>query len=421
MPIARMRDQWVSLEGSFEDMVLPENSPFPGKLKLDPPQIGIVQALDDPNIQHITLMCSSQVGKTLILCLVCSHVIMRDPQPVLFMHPTEDEVTAFVRDKLRPLIDSNPGVRSRTKYRGTGTSKARAITFRGGMIRMVTATLARSFRGTTAKKVIVDECDVFSSRLQDPLGALNERLTMYGSEGKMIVASTPIDYGESNIAKRYENSDRREFMTPCYHCDGMFSFKWEHVKDDALWCPQCGAQITDDQRVEMIDKGFWEATNEGNPGHAGFYMNQLHSPRIKLADILQKRREMDERTFMAGVMGVPDDFAGKTFDARGQEELILSLYVPREFDQPDIITIGVDVHADRFELSVLDWSGDNGSRYDVTRHVRMYHDGVERDESWLALDEEVKKYQADKVFVDAGYFLTSSSRPNQDSSRSTPS
>ena len=75
-----------------------------GRLRLDPYQRGILEAFTNPDVRQVTMMCSSQLGKTLLEAVYLGWIIDQNPQPCLFMHASQVGLNKFIREKLEPIL-----------------------------------------------------------------------------------------------------------------------------------------------------------------------------------------------------------------------------------------------------------------------------------------------------------------------------
>lgn len=72
--------------------VLDESSNFSGKWSNDitPYMIGVMDAFNDPYIQEINFVKSTQVGGTEAMLNMLGWIIMNDPAPTMIVYPTDD-------------------------------------------------------------------------------------------------------------------------------------------------------------------------------------------------------------------------------------------------------------------------------------------------------------------------------------------
>ena len=95
----------------------PESSAESGAWRTDraPYQKEIMDSFNDPDIQRIVFIKSSQVGATEILLNVIGYYIDQDPSPMLIMQPTLAMGQAFSKDRLSTMIRDSEKIRNCVK------------------------------------------------------------------------------------------------------------------------------------------------------------------------------------------------------------------------------------------------------------------------------------------------------------------
>ena len=73
-------------------MLSAENSAIPGRWHTEaaPYQREIMDAMGDPHIRKVVIMCAAQIGKTAMLMNLLGYYMHYHPAPVLVMQPTLD-------------------------------------------------------------------------------------------------------------------------------------------------------------------------------------------------------------------------------------------------------------------------------------------------------------------------------------------
>ena len=67
-------------------------------------QRGIMDAMNEPDIDTVVIMSSAQIGKTEILNNMVGYHIDQDPAPILLLQPTIQMGEAWSKDRLAPMI-----------------------------------------------------------------------------------------------------------------------------------------------------------------------------------------------------------------------------------------------------------------------------------------------------------------------------
>ena len=84
----------------------PESSAEAGQWRTDRAsyQKEIMDVFNDPDIQRIVVMTSSQVGKTEIILNTIGYYVDQDPSPMMIVQPTLQMGQAFSKDRLSAMI-----------------------------------------------------------------------------------------------------------------------------------------------------------------------------------------------------------------------------------------------------------------------------------------------------------------------------
>ena len=95
----------------------PESSAEAGQWRTDRAeyQRGILDAFNNPNIERIVVMTSSQVGKTEILLNAIGYYIDQNPSPMLCVQPTLAMGQAFSKDRLAAMIRDSDKLKDSVK------------------------------------------------------------------------------------------------------------------------------------------------------------------------------------------------------------------------------------------------------------------------------------------------------------------
>ncbi len=406
-------------------IILPaKSSAEPGPLRLTALQRGILEAFDDPAIHTVAMMLNAQAGKSTILNSILASTIGQAPAPTLFVLPTDSHATAYVRERLDPLINSSPEIASRIgndKSGNSGNSLA-FKDFRGdGFLAIASSYKTEDLAARAIKLLIADEVDRFytGGAEGNPLTIALKRQTTF-RERKAVIASTPTRPGASQIAEWYERGDKRQFEVPCPDC-GVFApltferVHWTVGKPETayLTCECCGVIIGEAARQKIIERGKWEPTCKGEPGVASFQANALTSRFASLAGIAAEfeaaKDEGRRRVFWQTVLAEP--YSGDQSIELDHERLRAQA-VPLALDKLpkaiEHITAAVDVQADRVELQ---WCGHGGGSIYLLHHEVIPFETSAIGE-WSALyaalertfkTEDGRGLSASLIGIDSGY------------------
>lgn len=364
--------------------VLPaETSEESGKWRNVPFQVGFMDAILEPAVSKVTMMCSAQVGKTETLLNVIGYFVDHDPKPIIFMLPTVELAEDMSKERITPTARDTPCLRDKLRVERTkdGSNTILKKSFPGGHLSLVGSNSAGQAASRSISIILADEVDRFavsaisSSGVYegDPLTLLVVRQKNRFFK-KAIFTSTPTVKGESRIEKSWKNSDQRLFMLPCPECGHMQNLVWDQVKwakdekgnhsPDDVWyeCVECGEPISEDSIKSNLKKGEWVKQKPSIKGHAGFHINEFYSPWSRWSDIvkdyLEKKDNLDQlRVWWNTTLG--RTFALPTSMALDWRRLIEKA----EDYKPGIVPLrglvlfaGADVQGDRLEVTVRAWN-----------------------------------------------------------------
>lgn len=352
-------------------------------------QRGIMDCISETTSPMVCLMCSSQVGKTEILNNILGYHIHHDPAPILAMQPTLEIAEAWSKDRLAPMLRDTPvlaGKIADPKARDSGNTLLHKK-FAGGHITAVGANSPASLASRPIRVVLADEVDRYprsAGTEGDPLALAIKRTTTFWNK-RIVVVSTPTIKGQSRIEKVWERSDQRYYFVPCRHCDHMQRLMWANVTwpegDPArasLHCEHCGVEWTEGDRLNAVRNGEWVVTNQG--GHyPGFHISELYSPWSTIPKVaeafVESKTPEQKQAWVNTVLGELYESDAEVIDHHMlSDEKRLEDWGPKT-DAGHIaprgvllVTAGVDVQGDRFEIERVGWGIDEES-WSVDHHV----------------------------------------------------
>ena len=393
------------------NIVLPQDTAYPGPLRLHSYQREILEAFQDPSVLSIAMMLSSQIGKSTIGLIMLAYTILRHPRPIMLVQPTANDIKKFLHDKFEKLVDSTPELREAvaSKRGSDGVYNQINIDYRGGHITLAHSGSASSLRSSTDALVIADEVDLYPTSVDssDPLDPLRQRAVTFGRDAKLVIISTPTTQGESVIEREFEQGDRRRFWVPCGKCSHEQTLEWESVELTTVAgrrkplaeykCSGCGEGWTDEERRVYVDRGEWRSEGEASERRS-YHLSQLYSPMVTIQQTADSYSPDSPRGFWTGVLALP--YSSVVSAAREPEELEGLLVEDSPISRPVAVTMGVDVQRDRLECLTADWDEDNAMH--VRSHV-VLPIGMDEYQVFKALLAHVIKTGADRVLVDRSY------------------
>lgn len=365
-------------------------------------QRGIMDALNDPNVETIVMMSSAQVGKTEVLNNIVGYYIDQDPSPILVVQPTLTMGQAWSKDRLSPMLRDTPCLRGKVKdprARDSGNTTLHKV-FPGGHITIAGSNSPAGLASRPIRVVLADELDrwpVSAGTEGDPLKLAFKRSTTYFNR-KRFVCSTPTIKGFSRIESMFEESDQRKFYVTCPDCGEHQVLKWSQVQwpddrpeDACYYCEHCGVEINDTQKLYMVRNGEWRAESESR-GIAGFHLNELYSPWRSFGEIAEDFLEA-KRGGAETLKTWVNTSLGETWEDEGDTVEATPLFHRRErFDNipawVGVLTAGVDVQGDRLEIQIVGWG--KGEESVIISHELIMGDPAKVD-VWHDLDMALNK------------------------------
>jgi phage terminase large subunit GpA-like protein len=367
----------------------------PGKYRSDvTPWIHEMQdAVDDPAVQEVVCMKSSQIAWT--VGVIMAHIFKRidiDPCAMVIMFPTTDSGRDFNDEKLVPTIDITPRIRAKIDLRSRKAgNRAMRKKFLGGFLKLVGSNSPRSVKSSSAPLLIVEEPDDASQDVKgqgSSIQLLKDRAKTY-PRFKVIYGGTPTLKDFSAIEYAYLKSDQRKLFVPCHLCGAEHVLDWANVKwgedpagqrheiyghalpDSARYeCPHCIQPWNDYEKNQNVQKAVWRATALFN-GVAGFgYISELYVPWPKsfmkylarrFLEAKRKAEDGDDSDLVAfynSTLGLPYEYGGRALDVEALRKQCTEGQTYAEGTVPApglVLTAFVDVQHDRFAILVRAW------------------------------------------------------------------
>lgn len=380
-----------------------ESSAEPGRWRTDraPYQREIMDQINNPNVETIILMTSSQVGKTEIILNAIGYHIDYDPAPIMVMQPTVDMAKTFSKTRLAPMLRDTPALKGKVadiKSRDSGNTILEK-SFPGGVCVMVGANAPAGLASRPIRILLADEVDRFppsAGTEGDPLSLAEKRTTTFFNRKKIFV-STPTVKGASRIEKAYENSTQEHWALECPSCGKYQSLEWGQVKfeynkeKDKVEsvdhvCKHCGALHAELEWKNR--KGKWMPNNPVSKVK-GYHLNELASPWKTWKEIVEdflEAKKGGKETLKVWV----NTSLGETWEEKGtgvEYETLLDRREEYGCEVPNevaVLTVGVDTQDNRLEYEIVGW-GPGDESWGIEYGILMGDPG--QDFVWKALDD----------------------------------
>lgn len=384
-------------------MLSAESSAEPGRWHTDkaPYQREIMDAISDPHIRKVVVMTAAQIGKTAMLLNMLGYYMHYYPAPIMVMQPTLDMGQKFSKNFLAPMLRDTPVLRdmvdTKSRYSGNTILKKN---FPGGYIVIVGANSPASLASLPIKAVLADEVDRYppsAGTEGDPLSLAQKRQTTFWDK-KTVVVSTPTIKGRSRIETEFNESTQEEWNVPCPNCGSYQPLVWGGIvydeanpKDVQYRCERCGCLAGEHTWKVQGKRGKFVAKN---PGAAvrGFHLNTLASTFCGWDEVVQKFILAHEQLAQGNLELMKtwvNTELGETWEEPGERIESAALLNRREIyeaEVPDgvlVLTAGVDVQDDRFEVEIVGWG--KGKESWGIRYQKIFGDML-KEQVWDDLD-----------------------------------
>ncbi|WP_234196259.1 phage terminase large subunit family protein [Pseudacidovorax sp. NFM-22] len=406
-------------------------------------QVGILDFMSDDRIEELDVMKAKRVGYTkMVTAFVCYNIAHRRRKQALWQ-PTDDDRDSYVKSEIDPLLDPVTGVpavnKARKRGKGANDETIKLKSFRDSVTHLLGGKAARAFRRITVAVSILDEISKFDRSIEKagpPRGLARGRL-----EGapypKLVCGSTPLLKGLCHIEDAATEAEGFvRFHIECPHCgldhplmwggkDKPYGFKWDrgHPKKVRHVCPHCRESITqaDYLRGGVPMQGVWICERTGKrygrdriwrddagmpcrpPRSLGVHVWTAYSPQRAWSDIveefenalkaLEKGDAGPMQLFVNETLGETWELAGERTDGHALQARAESYKLCTVPKGCLVLTAGVDVQRNRWEITVYGW-GRGMESWVVDVVVIEGNPAV--DEEWSAVTVQLqRRYRQD--------------------------
>ncbi len=409
-------------------ILTPLTSAEPGKWRTErtPYLKGIMDTFNNPFVEEITIMASTQVGKTESILNILAYIIDQDAGPVLLVYPRIDDAKSMSQNRIKPMLESSPEL---AQHLPRNYDEFKLLEYRLDKMNVYFAgsNSPADLASKPIRYLLLDEIDKyprFSGKEADPIKLATERTRTFWNR-KIVKVSTPTTH-DGYIYREYKKARQLRYYVPCPYCSKyqfliFTQIKWpqeerDHEKISSLKlayyeCRKCGKQIDDQQKQQIIRKGVWaqeesEILQDGTVKntdlfvkHVGFWINALYSPWLTFSDIVSEF--LKSKNYTELLMNFVNSWLAEIWQEKSEEtrpdrlRKLCGNYI--EGVVPDgvvTLTAGVDVQKDHFYIVIRGW-GYNEESW-LIRACRV--------ESWNAVEDVIlrthyKKEHADEVMA----------------------
>nr|UCS96234.1 MAG: terminase large subunit [Caudoviricetes sp.] len=361
--------------------VLDDTSNISGKWsnEVTPYLVEIMDTYIDPYVREIYFCKASQIGGTEALINILCYIIMQIPAPTMIVYPNDDLAKDISNGKLKPAFRLVPEVKN---LFWENKSKELLLRFKTMSLYLRSAESPAKLAAIAIKYLFFDEIDKMggaSKKEASPYSLAMERIKTYKSQSKVYACSTPT-LKTNYIWRLHENADEvRHFLVPCPHCGEMIELKFKQIifredkesklsprerAEGAVYvCQECGCEIKDSEKPEMLKNGKWKAVIKRGAGKAktvGFWINSLYSIFTTWEEIAEeflksKDNPDDLQNFVNSWLAEPweDTKLRTSSDLVMERQTELEQYIIPEWTK--LLTGGVDVQENCLYWTIRAW------------------------------------------------------------------
>jgi phage terminase large subunit GpA-like protein len=371
----------------------------------------IMDAINDSECEEVVIMSSAQVGKTEIILNIIGYYIDYDPSPILVIQPTDSLAQTFSKDRLSKMIRDTPALAGKISNAKSRDSENTILhkTFPGGHVTMIGANAPSGLASRPIKVLLCDEVDRYPSSAGtegDPVDLAEKRTTTFWNK-KIIKVSTPTIKNYSRIEIEYNQSSKEKWNVECPCCGKYQPYEWPRLRfsDVSMQCKYCLEYFTETEWKQQPGKFIAENDNRRV---RGFHLNEMASPWKSWKDIIKDYKKAmktyKENRSIEQLKVWVNTSLGETWEEKGEaadEDTLLSRRENYNADLPEgvlVVTAGIDVQDDRFELEITGW-GKGFENWGI-KTEKIYGD-LEKEQPW----NELERYLNQELFFANGNSL----------------
>lgn len=428
MRLSEWADQffYLSEESSYDWSV--------GRWKTRSFQRGLMNVISNDDVQEVWIKKSARVGYTKCVMAAQQYFAVHKMRNVAIWQPTDEDRDEFCKTEIEPAIRDVPAIREifpafdkKSKHNTLALKQ-----FLGCSLHLRGGKAAKNYRRLSVDVAILDELDGFDDNIEReaPPAQLAQRRVQAASFPKFIAGSTPHLKATSMIEKGEAACEvRLRWHVRCPHCDHEqhirwggkdteYGIKWDKTEQGfdhesvGYQCEGCGDRfdhnayleqaktgrwMTEDQKVWVDDHGVFRDEADriiDPPLSVGFHIWTGIAEFVPWTSIVRE---------WLSVQGRPDKLQGfvnltlgeawetdetEELDSENMHRARREYYSDEVPDGATVITAGIDVQDDRFEIQYDGW-GPGEEQWSLAYDV--IHGDPSRQVVWDQLAKAVRR------------------------------
>lgn len=347
--------------------------------------------------KEIVLMKSAQMGATIWVLLKLLHFGLHNNAKSCFFFPTEDALNELSKDRMTPLINSNPELKRAVQasdtlgYKKIGDKSALYLRHLGGVA---------SKDSTPFDMIAFDEVRLLSSA---DISQARERISH--SSFKYVIQVSTAGYPNADIHKQFLRGSQNYWHSKCNCPDGVILSEVfpdciaVTTKGEVYYrCPRCKVKISDPQNGRFVPH------NPGAPIQS-YHIHQMLSKFISPAEIWEAYQTTDNiKEFFNAKLGKP--YVDEESRPVGDDDLMACENPDLQWEHKEVHTaMGVDQMSGN-NYVVIAKRMPNGKKRIVHFEIidnnnPLYWEAEKRMSPFKRLYQLMKDYNVDLCIIDA--------------------
>lgn len=394
-----------------------------------PFQTAILDVLGDDDVREVIFQKSARVGYTKMLLAAVAYNAEHKHRNQVVFQPTDEDAEEFVKTELDPMLRDMPVMAAvfPAYLRRHKDNTLRQKKFLSSMLHVRGGKAAKNYRRLTVDVAILDELDGFDVEVEhegSPV-TLSAKRVEGATFPKHIMGSTPKTRGISHTESRAQAAQHLfRYRIPCPHCDHRqvlrwgdrtagYGMKWtgRDPTSARYLCEACAGLFSQQEYFDVWTRGRWESQHGvwldgesrfrgpdgqvlgAKPESVAFHCWTAYSPQATWPGLVEeylravaRQRAGDAselKAFVNTSLGETYEEEAEKLDREGLRKRAEDYALRTVPAGGLILTAGIDVQDNRFEIAVWAWGpGEESWLVDYT----VMEANPADEEDWARLD-----------------------------------